>query len=45
MVGPKNPANIINERRERVWHLMLKGHNAQSIRKQPDLQSCKVCIG
>lgn len=33
MVGTKNPASIINERREQVWGLMLRGHNAQQIRK------------
>jgi hypothetical protein len=29
----KIPGKAINERREKVWFLMLKGHNPQSIIK------------
>lgn len=29
----KNSAKATNERREKVWFLMLKGHNPQSINK------------
>jgi hypothetical protein len=29
----KIPARLTNERRDQVWHLMLKGYNPQSIKK------------
>lgn len=29
----KIPAKVTNERREKVWFLMLKGHNAPAIGK------------
>jgi hypothetical protein len=33
MVGIKNPVSVVNERRQQVWFLMLKGHNVHSIKK------------
>jgi hypothetical protein len=33
MVGPKNPANVVNERRDQVWLLMLKGESQRSIKR------------
>jgi len=37
MVAPKNPANVVNERRNQVWLLMLKGRNSQAIKKELNL--------
>jgi DNA-binding NarL/FixJ family response regulator len=38
----KVPAKVINERRQKVWFLMLKGHNPQSITKE--LHVCDATI-
>jgi hypothetical protein len=38
----KIPAKVTNERREKVWFLMLKGHNAPAIGKT--LQSPTITI-
>lgn len=32
------PASLTNERREKVWLLMLKGHNAQTIKKELNMK-------
>jgi IS30 family transposase len=38
----KIPAAITNERREKVWYLMLKGHNPPSIIKELNICSATV---
>jgi IS30 family transposase len=38
----KIPAKLTNERREQIWFLMLKGHNAKSIKKTLNISNPTV---
>jgi IS30 family transposase len=42
MVGTKNPASVINERRSEIWNLLIKGYNAQAIKKELNLTNPTV---
>jgi len=37
MTGPKNSISVINERRDQVWLLMLKGRDLQFIKRELNL--------